>query len=310
LFIVYFIFAVVGVSLFGDVKDPDGRIDPQHRNWRTWPKAMNLLYIGSTGDSWTTPWQGLMDHSPDPLLAYVYNIIFFVTLGLIMLNLFIGVILDTYDQNDKINQAEEKMLAVHNFTKLWNTMDKGTIEHLPVEEFMGILKHTPWPVGFAKPLKTEHEENTERLKKDQYRLTRERFELMNRKLKQQGKDVWIDPTPEEVSAHINRYSIEVKFWRNQKVWVVSFDQAIIAFATHLLNFDVEEENPHNRYFQWLRVYWNNHRKELYKALLDGEDAKSPVLENRWLILEADLEDDEEDDDYDISMMRDRQQAID
>merc|ERR1739848_320461 len=92
-------------------------------------------------------------------MAAFYNLFFFVTLGLVMLNLFIGVILDTYDQNDKINQAEDKMLAVHMFTKLWNQADKNTIGHLPIENVMGILKETPWPIGFVKPLKNEHEDN-------------------------------------------------------------------------------------------------------------------------------------------------------
>ena len=55
---------------------------------------MNLLYIGSTGDSWTTPWQGLMDHYDNPGLAATYNVLFFIVIGLVMLNLFIGVILE------------------------------------------------------------------------------------------------------------------------------------------------------------------------------------------------------------------------
>lgn len=303
LFIIYFIFAVVGVSLFGDVKDPDGRVDPVHRNWRTWPKAMNLLYIGSTGDSWTTPWQGLMDYSGDALLAAVYNLIFFVTLGLIMLNLFIGVILDTYDQNNKINEAEEKMLAVHTFTKMWNNMDKETIGHLPIEHFMGILKHSPWPIGFAKPLKTEHEDNTKMLKtEDKFRHTRERLERMNKESKKQGgKDVWIDPDEKEVMVHLQRYSVEVKRWVGQKVWVVSFDQLIVAFASKLLDFNYEEDMPRSQNYMFLKQYYqdpdNPERKDrLYKALIAGENAVCEALNGKNLNMEADPEDDDDEED--------------
>jgi len=299
LFIVYFIFAVVGVSLFGEIQDDDGLIHPRHRNWTNWPNAMNLLYIGSTGDSWTTPWQGLMAGSDDTAIAALYNLFFFVAIGLIMLNLFIGVILDTYDQNDKINQAEDKMLAVHRFTKLWNIADKATIGYLPVEQVMGLLKETPWPIGFAKHLKVEHEENIKKLKFDKgYEETRKRLEKMARDSKKQGKDVFIDPDISEVRTHIGRYSIVCKFWKGQGVWVIGFEQIVMAFATKLLSMEVEEEKHHSRFFRWLRVHFRNQQDELYEQFLQGMKARNLKLGDRWLDLEPDpdSEDEEEEDD--------------
>jgi len=307
LFIVYFIFAVIGVSLFGSTEDPEGRIDPQHRNWKTWPQAMNLLYIGSTGDSWTTPWQGLMDNYADGIfIPHLYNLMFFVILGLIMLNLFIGVILDTYDQNDKINQAEDKLLACHIFTQRFNMKDRATIGHITVEEFMGVLLNTPWPIGFGKPLKNEHEDNHNNLKnKAIYERTKKRFEQMARNSKKKGKDEWIDPTQEEVNSHITNYSVEVKYWKNQNVWVVSFEQVILSFATKILNMDVEEETKSSKDYEFLKTYYKKQRARyldnpeetvsLYDKCLQGMNATNDVLGKVWLEEEPDPDPDDVQD---------------
>ena len=73
------------------------------------------------------------------------------------------------------------MLSVHRFTKLWNKTDKATIGVLPVEQFFGILKDTPWPVGFARPIKSEHEDNIHNLKTlPKFQHTRERFQEMKK----------------------------------------------------------------------------------------------------------------------------------
>merc|ERR1712193_413016 len=127
------------------------------------------------------------------------------------------------------------MGACHVFTNRFNIKDKGTIGHITVEEFMGVLKETPWPIGFGKPLKNEHEDNLRDLKESaSYERTKKRIELMQRKSKKSGKDEWIDPSPEEVMGHISRYSIEVKYWKTQEIWVVSFDDVILSFATKVL----------------------------------------------------------------------------
>lgn len=300
LFIVYFIFAVVGVSLFGDIQDAGELIHPRHRNWKNWPNAMQLLYVGSTGDSWTTPWQGLMAASGDLGIAAFYNLMFFVVIGLVMLNLFIGVILDTYDANDKINKAEEKMLSVHRFTKLWNIADRATIGHLPVEQVMGLLKETPWPIGFAKPLKVEHEENLKKLKFDKtFEETRKRLEKMQRESKKSGREVFIDPDLSEVTAQLSRYSIECKYWKDQGVWVIGFGQIVMSFATQLLQMDVEEEKHRSRHIRWMRVHLRNETDELYEALRMGMKARSSKLGQRMLALEADPETDEEDEEEEI-----------
>jgi len=296
LFIVYFIFAVVGVSLFGDIQDAGELLHPRHRNFKNWPNAMNLLYIGSTGDSWTTPWQGMMAAENDNLIYAFYNLLFFVTIGLVMLNLFIGVILDTYDGNDKINKAEDKMLAVHRFTKFWNEADKATIGYLPVEQVMGLLKETPWPIGFAKPMKVEHEENLKKLKFDKtYEETRKRLERMARESKRQGREVFIDPERTEVSAHIGRYFIECKYWRKQDVWVIGFSQMVMSFATKLLQMDIEEEKHHHRHYKWLSVLFRTDHGNLYEQLKMGMKARNAALGDRWLEVEDDPETDDEED---------------
>jgi len=288
LFIAYFIFAVVGVTLFGAHQDEDRLIHP-HRQFRTWPRAMLLLYIGSTGDSWTTPWQGLMHENVRDAkdaqggIAFVYNILFFVILGLIMLNLFIGVILDTYEQNNKINEAEEKMMSVHRFTKYWNTADVSTIGYLPVEQVMGILKDTPWPIGLAYPTKQEHPENIENLRSNpKYDYTWKRFQKMK---KQKIKDPEADPpepTVEELSRHLEQFKIRCEYWRDQNVWVVDFKQLVVAFASKLLNLNVQQdEHPTATYHRWLKPHFMKQKQYLYEMFMDGASVKSPLKEHLY-----------------------------
>jgi len=301
LLISYYIFAIMGMNFFGGVIDQEGRISPRHRNWKDVGHALNLLYIGSTGDSWTTPWQGLMDNTDQfanvggYATATIYHVFFFLGLGLVMLNLFIGVILEVYDQNNQVNEAEDKMLAVHRFTKLWNKLDHLMVKHLPIEQFMGILKHTPWPIGFAKPLKVEHEDNILKLKKEaHFERTRDRFQRMKKRQQAGAEDPWIDPDVEEVSSHVSKWTVECKYWEIQKVWVVSFEQAVISFAVMLLEYPAEEEPHNSRRVRYIYQHFREEKAELYDCLCEGSKCTRP-LGDTFLHEEKDPEDDEEEE---------------
>jgi hypothetical protein len=141
-------------------------------------------------------------------------------------------------------------------------------------------------------------DNIKKLKFDKgYEETRKRLEKMARDSKKQGKDVYIDPDISEVRTHIGRYSIVCKFWKGQGVWVIGFEQIVMAFATKLLSMEVEEEKHHSKFFRWLRVHFRNQQEELYEQFLQGMKARNLKLGDRWLDLEPDpdYEDEEEED---------------
>ena len=103
-----------------------------------------------------------------------------------------------------------------------------------------------------------------------------------------------DPTIEEVTRHIEQYGIQCVFWRGQNVWVVEFRQAIVAFASKLLNLNTEQDDHPTNYHRWLKYHFSKQRNYLYKdCFLKGASCPSPLGEH-MLTKEEEPEDDEFD----------------
>lgn len=95
LFLVYFIFAILGVFLFKDVRA--GEVIDKENNFQDFHHAFLLLFRSSTGENWFLV---MFDTMADGNGYYcVFWIIFILIQQYIMLNLFVLIVLDQYEIN-------------------------------------------------------------------------------------------------------------------------------------------------------------------------------------------------------------------
>jgi hypothetical protein len=158
LFLMYFIYAVLGIQLFA--KTPLGANLNWHANFRTFSSALLLVIRISTGEGWN----GIM-HEVDAMEGAVYAKLYFysftVLMSLVFVNLFIAVILDTFEgctetengnTEEDCTDMEGGMSAEQykTFCQLWANMDPEmdwTIDHASLRKVLQQLKA---PLGMKK----------------------------------------------------------------------------------------------------------------------------------------------------------------
>ena len=116
LFLAYFIFAVLGMHLFGTVKR--GEFLNEHANFETFARSLLTTFRMSTGESWngimhdcqvapphcTLGENGASGDCGNPIIAPIYFVLFQLIGQYIMLNLFIAVMLEYYQrQQDSVD---------------------------------------------------------------------------------------------------------------------------------------------------------------------------------------------------------------
>jgi hypothetical protein len=155
LFLVYFIYAVLGIQLFAEV--PLGEQLNEHANFRSFGSALLLVIRISTGEGWN----GIM-HEVDEAGSSTYAIIYFysftVLMSLVFVNLFIAVILDTFQgctdtedgkTEEDCSKLEGGMSAAQyeQFCKLWASQDPEMDWVINLEQLRIIVKSLDEPLG-------------------------------------------------------------------------------------------------------------------------------------------------------------------
>jgi hypothetical protein len=126
--IVYFMYAVLGVTLFGgkaDLASPHLSFLSRHVNFDTFPNAVFTLFAMSTGESWNGIARELLEYEPG---AEAYAISFVLVVRFVMMSLFVAVILTNYQvtfersrrpDGVKRNVDEE---SFQDYNKAWNQL--------------------------------------------------------------------------------------------------------------------------------------------------------------------------------------------
>eukprot|EP01062_Namystynia_karyoxenos_P048095 TRINITY_DN3652_c0_g1_i1.p1 TRINITY_DN3652_c0_g1~~TRINITY_DN3652_c0_g1_i1.p1 ORF type:complete len:2249 (+),score=470.10 TRINITY_DN3652_c0_g1_i1:88-6834(+) len=161
LMIVFFVFGVVGVSLFGRVTLGCDDCLGNHGNFRTLGQAVTLLYTIATTEGWTDAMSGAMittgDSGCNPdaatcglnccgsIVAIPYFVLFMITGSVVALNLFIAVLLDTFQTENEI-YSEEMRTRVQCFQSIhdqWLEQTPEALELLPASTFITIMRTMP-----------------------------------------------------------------------------------------------------------------------------------------------------------------------
>ncbi|XP_067387893.1 voltage-dependent L-type calcium channel subunit alpha-1S isoform X2 [Emydura macquarii macquarii] len=160
----FFIYAVIGMQMFGKIALVDGTEINRNNNFQTFPQAVLLLFRCATGEAWqeillACSYGKMCDPESDYApgeeytcgtgFAYFYFISFYMLCAFLIINLFVAVIMDNFDYLTR----DWSILGPHHldeFKRIWAEYDpeaKGRIKHLDV---VTLLRRIQPPLGFGK----------------------------------------------------------------------------------------------------------------------------------------------------------------
>ncbi|XP_076985099.1 voltage-dependent L-type calcium channel subunit alpha-1D isoform X4 [Tamandua tetradactyla] len=160
----FFIYAVIGMQMFGKVAMRDNNQINRNNNFQTFPQAVLLLFRCATGEAWQEIMLACLpgklcdpesDYNPGEeytcgsSFAIVYFISFYMLCAFLIINLFVAVIMDNFDYLTR----DWSILGPHHldeFKRIWSEYDpeaKGRIKHLDV---VTLLRRIQPPLGFGK----------------------------------------------------------------------------------------------------------------------------------------------------------------
>nr|CAH0100905.1 unnamed protein product [Daphnia galeata] len=163
----FFIYAVIGMQVFGKIALDDDTAIHRNNNFQTFPQAVLVLFRSATGEAWQDVMLGCSAQKApacDPKsdearnnatehcgteFAIPYFISFYVLCSFLIINLFVAVIMDNFDYLTR----DWSILGPHHldeFVRLWSEYDpdaRGRIKHLDV---VTLLRKISPPLGFGK----------------------------------------------------------------------------------------------------------------------------------------------------------------
>ncbi|XP_053317790.1 voltage-dependent L-type calcium channel subunit alpha-1C isoform X1 [Spea bombifrons] len=162
----FFIYAVIGMQVFGKIALNDTTAINRNNNFQTFPQAVLLLFRCATGEAWQeimlaclpnkrcdpaseTHHSSEGEYSCGSSFAVFYFISFYMLCAFLIINLFVAVIMDNFDYLTR----DWSILGPHHldeFKRIWAEYDpeaKGRIKHLDV---VTLLRRIQPPLGFGK----------------------------------------------------------------------------------------------------------------------------------------------------------------
>uniref|UniRef100_A0A8C1LT40 Voltage-dependent L-type calcium channel subunit alpha n=1 Tax=Cyprinus carpio TaxID=7962 RepID=A0A8C1LT40_CYPCA len=160
----FFIYAVIGMQMFGKVALVDGTEINRNNNFQTFPQAVLLLFRVATGEQWPKIMLASMygklcdpksDYGPGEeytcgsSIAVFYFLSFYMLCAFLVINLFVAVIMNNFDYLTH----DWSILGPHHldeFKRIWAEYDPeatGRIKHLDV---VTLLRRIQPPLGFGK----------------------------------------------------------------------------------------------------------------------------------------------------------------
>ncbi|KAE8281411.1 Voltage-dependent L-type calcium channel subunit alpha-1C [Larimichthys crocea] len=161
----FFIYAVIGMQMFGKIALRDHTEINRNNNFQTFPQAVLLLFRCATGEAWqeimlacyinkpcekgSTNENNTHNEDCGSQFAIIYFVSFYMLCAFLIINLFVAVIMDNFDYLTR----DWSILGPHHldeFKRIWAEYDpeaKGRIKHLDV---VTLLRRIQPPLGFGK----------------------------------------------------------------------------------------------------------------------------------------------------------------
>ncbi|XP_037132425.1 voltage-dependent R-type calcium channel subunit alpha-1E-like isoform X1 [Syngnathus acus] len=165
----FFIYAIIGMQVFGNIKLNDESHINQHNNFKTFFGALMLLFRSATGESWQEIMLSCLsgqECEPDPSIApftlspdheggcgtdfaYCYFVSFIFFSSFLMLNLFVAVIMDNFEYLTR----DSSILGPHHldeFVRIWGEYDRLACGRIHYTAMYEMLTHMSPPLGLGK----------------------------------------------------------------------------------------------------------------------------------------------------------------
>lgn len=173
----FFIYAIIGMQVFGNIKlDSESAIN-RHNNFQNFPQALMLLFRCATGENWQEIMRSCLGGSecePKPSerisevlntkknfefgsastrkcgldFAYAYFCSFIFLSSFLMLNLFVAVIMDNFDYLTR----DSSILGAHHldeYIRAWADIDPSGSGKVYYKDMYKMLLNMEPPVGFG-----------------------------------------------------------------------------------------------------------------------------------------------------------------
>uniref|UniRef100_A0A673BC47 Voltage-dependent calcium channel alpha-1 subunit IQ domain-containing protein n=1 Tax=Sphaeramia orbicularis TaxID=375764 RepID=A0A673BC47_9TELE len=165
----FFIYAIIGMQVFGNIKLNEETHINQHNNFKTFSSALMLLFRSATGESWQEimlSCLGGQQCETDPSLpltvltsdqeggcgsdfAYFYFVSFIFFSSFLMLNLFVAVIMDNFEYLTR----DSSILGPHHldeFVRIWGEYDRAACGRIHYTDMYEMLTNMSPPLGLGK----------------------------------------------------------------------------------------------------------------------------------------------------------------
>uniref|UniRef100_A0A669CCU4 Voltage-dependent calcium channel type A subunit alpha-1 n=1 Tax=Oreochromis niloticus TaxID=8128 RepID=A0A669CCU4_ORENI len=160
----FFIYAIIGMQVFGNIKLNEETHINQHNNFKSFSGA---LMLSATGESWQEIMLSCLAGQKcetDPLLqadstdpeggcgsdfAYFYFVSFIFFSSFLMLNLFVAVIMDNFEYLTR----DSSILGPHHldeFVRIWGEYDRAACGRIHYKEMYKVVRTISPPLGFGK----------------------------------------------------------------------------------------------------------------------------------------------------------------
>ncbi|XP_054867189.1 calcium channel, voltage-dependent, N type, alpha 1B subunit, a isoform X5 [Amphiprion ocellaris] len=157
----FFIYAIIGMQVFGNIDLNDDTAINHHNNFRTFLQALMLLFRSATGEAWHEIMLSCLSHRAcdersgshekecGSDFAYFYFVSFIFLCSFLMLNLFVAVIMDNFEYLTR----DSSILGPHHldeFIRVWAEYDPAACGRIKYLDMYQMLLHMSPPLGLGK----------------------------------------------------------------------------------------------------------------------------------------------------------------
>ncbi|XP_053096179.1 voltage-dependent N-type calcium channel subunit alpha-1B isoform X4 [Pangasianodon hypophthalmus] len=157
----FFIYAIIGMQVFGNIELNDESAINHHNNFQTFFQALMLLFRSATGEAWheimlsclggkkCDKLSGSNDNGCGSDFAYFYFVSFIFLCSFLMLNLFVAVIMDNFEYLTR----DASILGPHHldeFIRVWADYDPAACGRISYLDMYEMLRHMSPPLGLGK----------------------------------------------------------------------------------------------------------------------------------------------------------------
>nr|XP_055055266.1 probable voltage-dependent N-type calcium channel subunit alpha-1B isoform X3 [Misgurnus anguillicaudatus] len=157
----FFIYAIIGMQVFGNIELNEDTAINHHNNFRTFLQALMLLFRSATGEAWheimlsclsermCDEHSGTQGKECGSDFAYFYFVSFIFLCSFLMLNLFVAVIMDNFEYLTR----DSSILGPHHldeFIRVWAEYDPAACGRISYKDMYNLLRIISPPLGLGK----------------------------------------------------------------------------------------------------------------------------------------------------------------